>query len=78
MITCLGLVVGIVDSAIRQDVLNQCAEFLNTHRYLVGLNVEFEINREVYCTVIDTCEYSDGKFGVLFRMYDGQTTIGVA
>ena len=78
MITCLGLVVGVVESAIRQDVLNQCAEFLRTHRYLCDKNVQFEIDREVYTTVIDTCEYPDGMFGVLFRMYNGQTTIGVA
>jgi hypothetical protein len=78
MITCLGLVVGVVQSAIRQDVLNQCAEFLKTHRYLNGTNIEFEIDREVYATAIDTCEYPDGRFGVLFTMYNGQTTIGVA
>lgn len=78
MITCLGLIVGVVDSTSRQDVLNKCAEFLSTHRYLLDKNVDFEIDREVYATVIDTYEYPDGVFGALFRMYDGRTNIGVA
>lgn len=78
MITCLGLIVGLVDSTSRQDVLNKCAEFLSTHKYLLGKIVDFEIDRKVYATVIDTCEYPDGKFGALFSMYDGRTSIGVA
>ena len=78
MITCLGLVVGAVISTSRQDVLNQCAEFLRTHRYLLDKNVDFEIDREIYATVIDTCVYPDGVFGALFKMYDGFTGLGVA
>ena len=78
MITCLGLVVGAITSTSRQDVLNQCARFLSTHRYLLGKQIDFEIDREVYATVIDTCEYPDGVFGALFKMYDGFNGIGVA
>ena len=78
MITCLGLIVGAVVSTSKQDVLNQCARFLDTHRYLLEKNADFEIDGKVYATVIDTCEYPDGVFGALFKMYDGFTGLGVA
>lgn len=75
MITCMGLIVGIVDSDkkdIKTDVLNQCAEFLKKHRYLTGLeNVRFEIDGFEFATMLDTRNFDDGKFGVLFRMYTG-------
>ena len=77
MITCLGLIVGIIKSVNTQDVLNQCAKFLCTHKYLIDKKVDFEIEGQVYATVVDTCKYPDGKFGVLFNMYDGFTKIGV-
>ncbi len=70
MITCLGLIVGIVESASREDVLCQCAKFLKTHQYLNGLEVEFEIDRQVYATALDTHNFDD-EFGVLFKTYDG-------
>ena len=73
MITCLGLIVGVVEYTKRCDVLRQCASFLNTHRYLLGKCIEFEIDRVVYATVVDTHDFDDGKFGVLFDMYDGFT-----
>ena len=73
MITCLGLIVGMVTSAVRQDVLNQCAEFMKKHAYLHGKVVEFEINKVVYATAFDSAMFDDGKFGVLFETYDGFT-----
>ena len=72
MITCLGLVVGVVESPVRQDVLKQCVEFLSNHMYLLGKNVEFLIDGKVYATVIDHC--TTGGFGALFEMYDGFTS----
>lgn len=75
MITCLGLVVGVVTSIDRRDVLRQCADFLNKHRYLLEKNVQFEIDREVYATVYDTHDFDNGYFGVLFDMYDGQPAV---
>ena len=77
MITCLGLIVGVVENASRTDVLRQCAKFLQSHKYLIGISVEFEIDRQVYATVLDTHNFDDG-FGVLFKMYDGRTTIAMA
>lgn len=76
MITCLGLPVGIVESASAQDVLNQCARFLSTHQYLRETNAEFEIDGTVFCTLLDT--NNDNGFVALFRTYDGFTKIGVA
>ena len=73
MITCLGLIVGVVMSTNRREVLEQCARFLNTHRYLLDSHVEFEIDKEVYATVYATHDFDDGYLGVLFRMYDGCT-----
>lgn len=71
MITCSGLVVGVVESIMRNDVLKQCARFLNTHRYLLGKKVSFEIDGVAYCTMVDSHDFEDGEFGVLFHMYDG-------
>lgn len=75
MITCLGLVVGAISTAERHEVLKQCARFLDTHRYLLGKPVQFEIDGHVYATVYDTHDFDDGYFGVLFDMYDGYTTV---
>ena len=77
MITCLGLVVGEVKSCVREFVLNECAKFIREHSYLIGSHFDFEINRQVYATVLDTCE-EDGKLYVYFQMHNGETTIGVA
>lgn len=73
MITCLGLVVGAVTSTDRQDVLKQCAEYIYTHRYLEGSNVSFEIDGQIYCTLVDT-HISDGYFYMMVLMYDGFTS----
>ena len=75
MITCMGLVVGVVDSANRQDVLNKCARFLSTNRHLLDCNVSFKIDNKVYATVLDT-HSNNNEFVVLFKMYDGFCTIG--
>lgn len=78
MITCLGLIVGVVTSASRQDVLNQCTEFLKNHKYLLGSEINFEIDREVYATVKDSSEQSNGNLLILFKTYDGRPGVGVA
>jgi hypothetical protein len=70
MITCLGLVVGVVTSTDRREVLEQCARFLHNH-HILNTRVEFEIDKEVYATIYDTEYFDDGYFGVLFKMYDG-------
>lgn len=70
MITCLGIVVGIVESENTTDVLKQCANFLKTHRYLNKKGVEFEIEGMIFATVVDTHNFEDGEFGVLFQKYD--------
>ena len=77
MITCLGLVVGLVESANPQDVANQCAKFIKTHRYLCGLDLNFEIDGKLYATVEDTHDFEDGRFGVLLRMYTGFMEVGI-
>ena len=73
MITCMGLVVGAITSAIRNDVLEKCARFIYTHRYLEDTNVSFEIDGEIYCTLVDTL-VSDGFFYMMVLMYDGFTS----
>lgn len=69
MITCMGLVVGAVDSPYRDDVLRQCTEFLSKRRHLLDCFPEFVIDGQVYATVDDWC--TTNGFGVLFKMYDG-------
>lgn len=77
MITCLGLLVGVVDSPYRKDILTQCTKFMDTHEYLLELQqVPFEINGTIYATVIDTHMYKNGEFTVLFEMYDGSSEVG--
>lgn len=68
MITCMGLVVGVVESAFKRDVLEQCAKFLKQYAYLQRLDVvPFEIDGQLYCTAIDTHTWEDGMFGVMFN-----------
>ena len=70
MITCMGLIVGVVESTNRQDVLNQCAKFLRKYPHLQGIcGLQFEIDNQMYAYVYDTYEFCDG-LAVLFRMYD--------
>lgn len=70
MITCLGLMAGVVTSASKQETLNKCATFLSTHKNLLNVGVNFEIDNVVYATVID--------FAVMFCLYDGSNGMGVA
>lgn len=75
MITCKGLIVGVVKNANRQDVLNQCASFLKNHKNL-GYCAQFEIDNMVYATSIDVCE--DDDYSVLFRLHNGSVAMGIA
>ena len=70
MITCLGLIVGIVENNIRVAILEQCANFLKVYTHLLALKVSFRIDGEVYATLIDYYT-KDDKLWVLFRMHDG-------
>ena len=72
MITCMGLIVGVIENANRQDVLNQCAKFLRKYPHLQRIGLEFEIDNQMYARVYDICDEAD-DFGVLFKMYDGYT-----
>ena len=78
MITCLGLVVGLVESELRQDVLNQCAKWLKTYKHLLDLErLNFVIDGKVYFTVIDS--FIDGnEVLILCKMHDGWTSIGTS
>lgn len=76
MITCLGLIVGVVTSDKRGEILNQCARFLDKYRHLLDLaEVNFEIDGKVYATLYDYHYFGADElgrtFGVLFKMYDG-------
>ena len=72
MITCMGLIVGVVESTNRQDVLNQCAKFLRKYPHLQMIGLEFEIDNQMYARVYDIHDEAD-DFGVLYKMYDGCT-----
>ena len=63
MITCLGLVVGLVESTSVQDVLNQCAKFLKKYQYL--------------SKVIDTHK-DNNEVMILCKIYNGSTKIGTS
>lgn len=77
MITCLGLMAGVVTSASKQETLNKCATFLSTHKNLLNVGVNFEIDNVVYATVIDFVE-DEYDFAVMFCLYDGSNGMGVA
>ena len=71
MITCMGLIVGMVQSMDRKDVLRQCVAFLVRYPHLRHRGVEFLIDNELYCTVSDTHVFEDGYLGAMFNMYNG-------
>lgn len=60
MITCLGLVVDIVKTPYKEDVLRQCYEFLKTHKNLCKIGTDFIIDDVCYATVVD---YVDDEYG---------------
>ena len=69
MITCLGLVVDIIKTPYKEDVLRQCYEFLKTHKNLCRRGVGFIINNVCYATIIDFVDDEYG-FAVCFRDTD--------
>lgn len=75
MITCMGLIVGIVESQYTQDVLNQCAVWLKKYPHLLDLYPKFIIDGTVYFTVIDSFIENNEVF-ILCRMYDRSTKVG--
>ena len=77
MITCLGLIVGVVESPHTQDILNQCAKFVKKYPHLLKCGLEFVIDGLVYATVIDT-HIDNGETLILCSMYDGFTRIGTS
>ena len=77
MITCMGLVVGLVNSVYAQDVLNQCAKWLKGYKHLLNVYPKFTIDRVEYFTVIDSL-IEDGEVFILCRMYDGSTLMGTS
>lgn len=77
MITCMSLVVGGVWCADRQDVLNQCTDFLKLYSYLRKKGTEFVIDGTVYAVLSDTYEI-EGVLYALFNMYDDDVEMGVA
>lgn len=78
MITCLGLVVGAVESDSPQDILNQCARWLKKYSHLLdGSDLTFVIDGYNYFTVIDS--YSeDGEVFILCKMHNGWTKMGTS
>lgn len=75
MITCMGLIVGSVDSCVRQFTLKKCGEFLRKYPYLLKIeNLTFEIDNQPYCMILDIAQSltDKSKIDVLFATYDGQ------
>lgn len=71
MITCLGLVVGCVQTAFKKDTLQQCYDFLEQHKNLCDCEkVGFYIDGTLYCTLIDFVDDKHG-FMCVFRDYNG-------
>lgn len=77
MITCLGLVVGIVESAFPQDVLNQCAKWVKQYPHLLECDLEFIINGMVYATVKDAYIENDEVF-LYCKLYNELVGIGMS
>lgn len=77
MITCTGLIVGTVESPYAQDLINQCAKWLKSHRYLLNEGLIFKVEKLDYFTVIDYFEENNEVF-ILCRLYDGSTKMGTS
>ena len=77
MITCLGLVVGLVESAYPQDVLNQCAKWLKRYPHLLKSGLEFIIDGMVFFSVIDS-HIEDGEVLIWCELYNGRTSLGTS
>ena len=77
MITCMGLVVGMVESASTQTTLNQCAKWLKRYKHLLDLYPQFIIDGLVYFTVIDSF-IEHGEVFILCKMHDGYTKMGTS
>lgn len=70
MIKCLGLVVGVVQTARRDDVLNQICHFLLKHENLRKAGQQFSIDGTVYATLEDWDEF-DMLF-CRFKLWNGE------
>lgn len=72
MITCLGLVVGAVQSARKDDVLNQICQFLLKHKNLLKVGQQFCIDGIVYATLEDWDEFDE--FFCRFELWNGEVS----
>ena len=77
MITCLGLIVGTVETSYAQDVINKCARWLKNYKHLVNEGLSFEVEGFTFFTVIDYFEENNELF-ILCRLYDGSTKMGTS
>ena len=77
MITCMGLMVGCVESAYQQDLLNQCARWLKNYKHLLNPGLEFIVEGMTFFTVIDS-HIENGEVFILCKMYDGFTKMGTS
>ena len=77
MITCMGLVVGCVESPYPQDLLNQCAKWLKKYKHLLDLYPSFIVEGLEYFRVIDT-HVENNEIFILCKMYDGRTMMGTS
>ena len=74
MITCLGRIVGFLESAEMQALANQCTKFISENPYLKDIEgLEFEVERTKVLTLERTMDNLS-----LFHDYNGRVVIGCA
>lgn len=78
MITCKGLVVGSIESANPQDLVNQCAKWLKKYKHLLDIpGLSFNVEGIKFFTVLDTFE-ENGEVFIYCKSYDGFVYIGTS
>ena len=78
MITCLGLVVGLVESEYPQDLVNQCAKWLKNYKHLLDVpGLSFIVDGMKFFTILDTFE-ENGEVFIYCKLYDGFVYIGTS
>ena len=74
MITCMGLVVGIIETANRNDFARQCLKWLATKPHLLNAMPMFSVENVEYLQLKDYVQENNVLAGY-FQFHDGDVKI---
>ena len=79
MITCMGLIVGTLESVDYQysELMMMCAKWLKNYTHLLNSYPQFMINGKLYFTVIDSY-FENERLFIMCKMHDGFTKLAVS